>query len=69
MVISMLFYYYDYLLIQYYRNIHSINDNEIVIKMKDYQFRISGEFLKVTYFSKEEMKIEGNIQNIHIIYD
>ena len=65
----MLFYYYDYLLIQYYRNIHSINDNEIVIKMKDYQFRISGEFLKVTYFSKEEMKIEGNIQNIHIIYD
>ena len=69
MVISMLFYYYDYLLIQNYKKILEIKDDYILVIMKDYNFKISGEFLKVTYFSKEELKIEGNIENIKIIYE
>lgn len=69
MVIPMLFYYYDYLLIQNYVKISQIENNKILIKMKDYNFIILGKCLKVTYFSKEELKIEGNIKNINIDYE
>ena len=69
MVISMLFYYYDYILIQNYVKVKKIDDKESIIKMKDYTFKFTGECLKITYFSKEELKIEGNIVNININYE
>lgn len=65
----MLFYYYDYLLIQNYLKVLKISQNEAVIKMKHYIFTILGECLKITYFSKEELKIEGNIKDIKIEYE
>ena len=34
-----------------------LENDYIVIKMKDYQFRISGEFLKVTYSKYESIKL------------
>ena len=69
MVIAMLFYYYDYLLIQNYKKILLIESDLILVKMKDYKFSINGECLKVTYFSKDEIKIEGNIKKIEINYE
>lgn len=69
MVIPMLFYYYDYLLIQNYLQVVAIEDNQAIIRMKHYKFIIKGECLKITYFSKEELKIEGCISNINIIYE
>jgi hypothetical protein len=65
----MLFYYYDYLLIQKYLKVLEINDNLALIKLKDYSFKITGNYLKITYFSKEELKIEGEIKTIEIIYE
>ena len=69
MVIAMLFYYYDYLLIQNFVNVSKIDSYKIEIKMRKYTFIISGECLKITYFSKEELKIEGNISQININYE
>ena len=65
----MLFYYYDYILIQKYIKISEVNENTIIVNLKDYSFKISGNFLKITYFSKEEMKIEGEIKTIEILYE
>ena len=69
MVISMLFYYYDYLLIQNYVKVEKIENSEALIKLKDYRFLIRGNCLKITYFSKEELKIEGEILSIEIKYE
>ena len=69
MVISMLIYYYDYLLIQNYVKVEKIEKREALIKLKDYRFLIRGNCLKITYFSKEELKIEGEILTIEIKYE
>ena len=69
MVIAMLFYYYDYLLIQNYQKILLLENDQILVKMKDYSFTVIGECLKVTYFSREELKIEGDIKKIEINYE
>ena len=69
MVIYMLFYYYDYLLIQNYQKVIKIDINESIVKLKDYSFVIKGNCLKITYFSKEELKIEGEILSIEIKYE
>lgn len=69
MVIPMLFYYYDYCLIQNYVKVLKICDEEAIIKMKHYSFILKGCCLKITYFSKEELKIEGNITDIKIEYE
>ena len=69
MVIPMLFYYYDYCLIQKYVKVLKIEDEVCLIKMEHYIFLIEGCCLKITYFSKEELKIEGNITNIKIEYE
>lgn len=65
----MLFYYYDYLLIQNFIKVKKIENDQIEIIMKHYSFLISGECLKITYFSKEELKVEGNISQININYE
>ena len=69
MVIPMLFYYYDYILIQNYLKVLKIDDNEAKISVKHQIYTINGACLKITYFSKEELKIEGDIKNINIAYD
>ena len=40
MVISMLFYYYDYLLIQNYQKVIKIDINESIVKLKDNSYVI-----------------------------
>lgn len=69
MVIPMLFYYYDYILIQNYLKVLKIDENEAKISVKHQIYTINGSCLKITYFSKEELKIEGDIKNINIAYD
>jgi hypothetical protein len=46
-----------------------IEQDQIKIKMKDKIFIIKGENLSLKYFSKEELKIEGLVHLLEIIYD
>jgi hypothetical protein len=68
-VIILLFFYTKYLLIQKFREVMDIEQDQIKIKMKDKIFIIKGENLSLKYFSKEELKIEGLVHLLEIIYD
>lgn len=50
-----------------YQSLLSVNENAMVFKMKHHQLSLYGQNLKVIFFSKEEVWIEGKI--IQVIFD
>lgn len=50
-----------------YQSLHSVNENVMVFQLKHHQLSLFGQNLKVIYFSKEEVWIEGKI--MQVIFD
>ena len=53
--------------IENYKGILSYTCHEIIIKCYDYKLRICGNCLTISYYSNEEMKISGQIQDVKVM--
>lgn len=66
----MFFYDSNMLKIGEYSNIINFDDQKVIIKLLNQsEFIIEGMDLKVIYFDKQEIIIEGIIRKIEIIYE
>lgn len=50
--------------IENYKSILEYEDEWILIQTKKYKIRIEGNHLQIQYYTREEMKIEGQISRI-----
>lgn len=50
-----------------YQSLLSVNENVMVFKLRHHQLSLFGNNLKVIFFSKEEVLIEGKI--MQVIFD
>ena len=50
-----------------HRGILSYGEKEMIIFIKDYQIQIKGQGLNITFYSKDELSIQGHILSLEFI--
>ncbi len=52
-----------------YLKLKKIENDTIVISMKDFTYEIMGDNLTISFYDRNEIKIKGKIKGIKIIYE
>lgn len=57
------------IMVEHYRELSQVSETRIQIAMKSYGITIDGERLHVLALGKDEILLEGNVQNLSFAYE